>query len=111
MLGENHGLAAVGTGGTITGVYEVIKGRKASFQAVAVAAVVALPVVSKADPSKDLSAQWWQWHWHSGRQACRGAAGAGGDRCAAPACADASAGKKAPEGSLRSHLATADLLA
>jgi hypothetical protein len=30
-------------------------------QAVAVAAVVALPVVSKADPSKDLSAQWWQW--------------------------------------------------
>ena len=29
-------VAAVGTGGTITGVYEVIKGRKASFQAVAV---------------------------------------------------------------------------
>jgi hypothetical protein len=30
-------------------------------QAVAVAAVLALPVVSQADPSKDLSAQWWQW--------------------------------------------------
>ena len=29
-------VAAVGTGGTITGVYEVIKGRKPSFQAVAV---------------------------------------------------------------------------